>query len=59
MPFPVALEKSQVLQTFKALSRNNSVVSGCTVGTEVLCVRLVQTGSATVTGLLCHDKLFI
>lgn len=43
MPFPVALEKSQVPQTFKALRRNNSAVSGFKEGTEILSVRLVHT----------------
>lgn len=47
MPFPVALEKSQVLQTFQALRRNNSLVSECVEGTEILRVRLVHTSFAT------------
>lgn len=59
VPFPVALEKSQVLQTFKPLRRNNSAVSGCTVRTEILCVRLVHTSSVTETWHLYHGKLFI
>lgn len=59
VPFPVALEKSQVLQTFQALRRNNSVVSGCTEGTEILCVRLVQTSSASETQRLLHGQLFM
>lgn len=49
MPFPVALEKSQELQTFQALPRNKRVVSGCMEGKEILSVRLVHTSSATET----------
>ena len=46
VPFPVALEKSQVLQTFQALRRNNSAGSGCTEGKEILC--------RTCSNKFCH-----
>lgn len=47
VPLSVALEKFQVLQSFHVLRTNNSAVSGCMEGKEILCVTLVRTSSST------------